>query len=254
MTGPGYRHRGVYAIGDFELSRLLRLPAGQQVVAVSTEWETASVLLLVEGEGLPEVWDGAHPPRLNQYGRIRCLTDTVNTNAAGLPPLAAHALVIGELGAVRFEDPDSVEGRRRILDRHRPRDGWTAYPGCSSCVSETDGDPDEWPCPDYLDAALGLVTGLPGQAEREGELAGAAIAEQLTAGAIMPIAEAVAILSDPATGAKLDALVLGEQAETAAAEPAGEARPLAEEPRRRTRRTPPLERDQPATAGDDQEA
>lgn len=197
------RRRGIYAIGDDDLARLLRLPAGQRVVSVSTDWQTTSVLLMVEGEGLPEQPAGAQTPYLNRWGRIRSLTDRCGSpDVSGLPPLAAHAVVMEELGAVRFEEPAALAGRRRILDRHRPHPTWKAWPGCLTCVVGPADDPDEWPCVDYLDATAGLVVGLPEQAEYERT---AAAAEQLTD---PPTAADLALLSDPAAGAALDALIL----------------------------------------------
>lgn len=249
------RRRGIYEIGDDELCRLLQLGAGQHVVSVNTSWERLSLLIMVEGPGLPECAPGNHPMVINRWGRFRPLT---LVDVAKLAPGAAHAAVLAELGAVRFEDPAALAGRRRILERHAPHPTWKAWPACSNCVGEIGGDPDEWPCEDYLDAAAGLVAGLPGQDKRDEAIAAAAHAQlleqmgdQVLEQGVMTRAEAVHALSfgDPEMGAKLDALVLGDQAEPTVHTEAGraqladaEARPGVETDRRRHRRTPPLDR------------
>lgn len=193
------RRRGIYEIGDAELARLLRLPAGQHVVSVSADWARLSLLVMVEGAGLPEVATGHHAPTLRQFRPLTPL------GVAKLSPGAAHAAVLAELGAARFEDPDALDGRARILARHAPhkqiapRLYWCAY-----CVNDDQtGQP--WPCPDYLDAAAGLVTGLPGQAEHAAATAAAGVLEDPGP----PTVADLAMLADPATGTAIDAMVLG---------------------------------------------
>ncbi|GAA0528641.1 hypothetical protein GCM10010172_06540 [Paractinoplanes ferrugineus] len=56
------KHRGIYRIDEEQLARLLKLPAGQHVTSVTTSFERLSVLIMVEGEGLPEVHPGTEPP------------------------------------------------------------------------------------------------------------------------------------------------------------------------------------------------
>jgi hypothetical protein len=233
--------RGVYEIGDDELARLLRLPPGQRVLSVSSNWARLSLLIMVEGEGLPEVFPGGDTPLLNKWGRFRTLGDSARLDVSKLSPGAAHAAVLAELGAVRFEDPDALTGRRRILERHAPytlpdvpdREG----PWCSIEGTTDGGAAGGWPCEDYLDAAAGLVCGLPGQAEYEGATAAAETAKLIIGDQVMPVDQAQAILADPATGAALDAAVLGDQGA-----PTDETRPGVETERRRHRRTPPLDR------------
>lgn len=223
MTAPEYRRRGIYEIGDDELARLLRLPAGQQIVSVSSSWPRLSLLIMVEGDGLPEVVAGGHAPLLNKWARFHPLTPL---DVSKLSPGAAHVAVLAELGAVRFEDPAALAGRARILDRHAPSSTWQAWPGCSNCVAETGAYPDEWPCADYLDAAAGLVTGLPGQADYATALAALAAGDSSLLEQPGPVTAAdLSVLADPETGRKIDAAVLGE--------PGG----------RRTRRRAPLDHD-----------
>jgi hypothetical protein len=209
---PRHRNRGIYVIGDGELARLLRLPAGQHVVAVSTSWERLAVLIMVEGEGLPVVTEGCEAPALNEWGRLRPFFPP---NVANLTPGAAHAAVLATLGAVRLEEPAALLGRARILERHGPNPNWAPWPGCSNCVTETGGDPYEWPCEDYLDAAADLVIGLPRQAEYNAAQAAYAAAAA-AAGDNCPadLAGALALLRDPDAGAILDRLVLGAQQTT----------------------------------------
>jgi hypothetical protein len=203
------RRRGIYVIGDDELARLLQLPAGQQIVSVSSDWVRNSMLVLVEGEGLPEVAAGCEAPTLNTWGQLRPL---VPLDVSRLSPGAAHAAVLAELAAVRFEDPDALAGRRRILERHARNPHWKAWTGCSNCVAEMGGDPYEWPCVDYLDAAAGLVTGLPRQAEYEAVITADLLTEGVVvARGVMPVADAIALLADPNTGRTLDAMMLGDQ-------------------------------------------
>lgn len=191
-TDPLFRKLGIYALGDDELAHHLNLPAGQRVLSVSADWACLAVLLMVEGEGLPHVPSGGDVPRLNKWGRLRPLA---RLTVSDLSPDAAHAAVLAELAGPRLEDPAVTTGRRRTLDRHQPNPTWTAWPGCNHCVNGTAGDPDDWPCEDYLDAAAGLVVGLPGQASRE-----QAITDQQTT------ADGPA----PANGPTLDCIVLGQ--------------------------------------------
>lgn len=213
-TNPPARRRGIYEIGEHELVRLLQLPPGQRLLSVSTNWARLSVTLLVEGDGLPECREGHAPMYLNTFGQFR---QGGPLDVTKLRPGAAHAAVLAELGAVRLEDPAALAGRRRILERHAPHDG---APACSSCVDYIGGDRQEWPCEDYLDAAAGLVVGLPGQAGRDHAIAAYAAAQMLIdAGAMgtMSAEEALAVLGAPGAGAILDKLVLGDQAPTAGA-------------------------------------
>jgi hypothetical protein len=212
MTAPKHRNRGVYVIGDGELARLLRLPPGQQVVAVSTSWERLAVLIMVEGDGLPAVVEGTEAPALNEWGRLRTMFPP---NVSHLAPGAAHATVMASLGTVRLEEPAALLGRARVLERHGPNPNWAPWPGCSNCVNENGGDPYEWPCEDYLDAAADLVIGLPRQAEYHAAQAAAAAAA-LAADPACPedFTEALALLGDPAAGVLLDRLVLGAQQPT----------------------------------------
>lgn len=236
------RNRGVYAISDLEVARLLNVPAGQHVVALSMDWPSSSLLILVEGEGLPEVYEGGTAPYLNQHGQLRSMADWNRCDVAGFRSADAHAAVLAELGAVRFEDPQVRAGRRRILERHAPRPEAPWQSCCSSCVSETDGSPDDWPCLDYLDAATGLVVGLIGQAHYEATLTDAAARFADNDGAPLVTEADLAMLRDPATGEALDRLVLGEQA---APDAGAEARPGVETEPRRHRRTPPATRTAP---------
>ncbi len=203
MTEPARHHRGVYAIGEDYLARLLQLPDGQQVRAMSIDWPRGCLLVMVEGPGLPSVVAGNDAPVLNEWGQLGPLAAL---DVSKLTPGAAHAAILAELAQVRLEDPAALAGRHRILDRHGPRPERSWLDRCSSCTSEIDAEPDEWPCPDYLDAAAGLVTGLPGQAEYAAAYAAVATVTQLALGGVMPAAEALAILTD-ATSA-LDAAML----------------------------------------------
>lgn len=234
----GRRRRGVYAIGDSEIARLLRLPAGQHVVSVSSDWVRLALLIMVEGAGLPEVLEGSAPYEVNRWGRFR---DVAPLDVSKLAPGAAHAAVLAELGAVRFEEPAALIGRARILTRHAPSATFTAWPACSNCVSETGGDPYEWPCEDYLDASADMVVGLPRQAEYAAALA--AIAAAAADDGPGPVTDAdLALLADPATGAAVDALVLGATGAALDAATAGPTdvplRDRIEQPRRHRRRPP----------------
>jgi hypothetical protein len=244
------RPRGIYEIADDELARLLQLPPGQHVVSLGTSWERLSVLIMVEGPGLTECVAGSHPVVMNRWGRFRPL---VPVDVSKLSPGAAHAAVLAELGAVRLEDPAALAGRRRILERHAPytlpdvpdREG----PWCSLEGTTDGGAAGGWPCEDYLDAAAGLVVGLPGQDKRDEAIAAAAYAAMLAElgdpdlpPGVITREQAVRALAggDPALVAKLDAAVLGYEDE---ADPERtEARPGVETQPRRHRRTPPLAR------------
>lgn len=94
--------------------------------------------------------------------------DTVPPDVSGLDPEAQHAAVLAEwqladdLYAGVFGDAyqgsraqQQLAGRRRILDRHRPEVDRASGPWCLHPVTAL-----RWPCPDYLDAAAGLVAGL----------------------------------------------------------------------------------------------
>lgn len=250
-TEPPRRRRGIYEIGDDQLARLLQLPPGQQVVSVSSNWRRLSLMIMAEGDGLPEVCAGGETPLLNKWARFGPLAPT---SVDGLSPAAAHAAVLAELGAVRFEDPAALAGRRRILDRHAPSGTFKAWPACSNCVGEAGGDPYEWPCEDYLDAAAGLVAGLPRQGAHEQDAARAAIAGAVTM--LSATAADLALLADPATGTAVDALVFGTTGAALDAATAGpDETPLRdriEQPRRHRRRPPggrPEETDPTAKEG-----
>jgi hypothetical protein len=49
MTG-----RGIYRIHEQDLARLLKLKPGQHVIGVGQDFASLSVLVMVEGPGLPE--------------------------------------------------------------------------------------------------------------------------------------------------------------------------------------------------------
>ena len=79
---------------------------------------------------------------------------------AALEALNAQAvllvMVYGREGSTALLE--GVWGRRRILERHAPdtEDGVTA---CTICrpATKLDGVTIPWPCPDYRDAAAGLL-------------------------------------------------------------------------------------------------
>ena len=54
--------RGIWVIDEEELTRLLQLPEGQRVVGVRDDWQRMSILVCVEGDGLPEVTPGTEAP------------------------------------------------------------------------------------------------------------------------------------------------------------------------------------------------
>lgn len=56
------RRRGIYRIDEAQLARLLNLPAGQHVTGVSASFRHLSILVMVEGDDLPEVVPGCEPP------------------------------------------------------------------------------------------------------------------------------------------------------------------------------------------------
>lgn len=258
---PTNRRRGIYVVHEDEITRLLRLPDDQHVIGVSTRWETHSILIMVEGDGLPEIPAGGQAPLLNQWSTFAPRP----LDVAQMTPGAAHAAIIALLDGVRFEDPAGVAGRRRILERHAPVER-TKHPEephfCGTCIERPDYSGEsaaDWPCVDYLDAAGDLAYGLPGQDRYLAGLAAAELATMLTDLPAPPgptqqdaVDAARALLADPATGAKLDAMVLGDPLSLATAGP--DTTPTGfitlTEPARTRRRRPPGGRpdtDQPDT-------
>lgn len=90
----------------------------------------------------------------------------------GRRPAAQHRAVIAELDRIvdgyriAFGSEEafaasrahqSIAGRRAILERHRPETDRSSGPWCAHPNTG-----ERWPCPDYRDAAAGLVGGLTG--------------------------------------------------------------------------------------------
>ena len=213
-TRPAPRRRGIYTIGVEQLARAVRLPAGQHFVSATARWETSAVLLMAEGDGLPEVADGCDPPQVNMSQLFYC---PLPASALNLPAPQLHAAVLLTLDIVHLEDAAALEGRRRIIERHAPveRSKFPDEPHfCGACIDRPDfrgASAGDWPCEDYRDAARGIL--------HEDPNAGAYLpagAEDLDSGhpyaqpggAELASADR-ALLSDPATGAALDAAVLG---------------------------------------------
>lgn len=149
------RRRGIYKLHDFELAQLMRLDPGQYVTGVHTDWPTISVLIMVEGDGLPVVDEACVAPILSEWQHQL-------TRVGQLPPAAQHVAVMLSLESVRLAEREGHEGRRAILDRHAPSiDDRTGAARCQHCCGGCQAqDPEPWPCADYLDAARGLVTEL----------------------------------------------------------------------------------------------
>lgn len=106
-------------------------------------------------------------------------------DVTGLSPEQQHATVLAALDhmidgyRLAFGgDPEfaatrahqSITGRRAILERHQPRQGRIAFldTGQTATVDtrlcrehSPTGRLGIWPCPDYINAAAGLVDGLP---------------------------------------------------------------------------------------------
>jgi hypothetical protein len=98
------------------------------------------------------------------------MTTPGRPDVTGLPPAQQHTAVLASLNALDQAVADLSEaitqdqaatalpvapGRRRIVERHAPLSDQTD-PICASPTSIGE----RWPCPDYLDAADGLVDGL----------------------------------------------------------------------------------------------
>lgn len=111
-------------------------------------------------------WPNEHPGVL-PYRRGR-------PDVTGRPPTEQHALVLAavdelagapHIGSNAARHVEGLAGRRRILERHGPgltRVANAARLGRHWCADEPHQLSDvSFPCLDYLDAAAGLVTGLP---------------------------------------------------------------------------------------------
>lgn len=154
-AGAPSRHRGVYVLGDETIARALRLPAGQHIMGIGTDFERLAILINAEGEGLPEVAEGMHAPTVG--GGWWGITPPSPHTLAALPPPQRHAAVLVAVEGTVLEDDRALQGRLRILTRHRPISSGhrSVAPGftdeCHAC------DLTDWPCLDYRDAAGGLL-------------------------------------------------------------------------------------------------
>jgi hypothetical protein len=114
-------------------------------------------------------WPNPHPgDQVYRRGR---------PDVTGLTPTAQHTAILaafteraGRPGSLDdwqvARDLEGLAGRFRILDRHQPVER-TKHPDqphfCAACIDRPDypgRTAADWPCPDYRDAASGLVTGL----------------------------------------------------------------------------------------------
>lgn len=167
------RRRGVYVLGDGTIARALRLPAGQHIMAIATDFERMAVLVQAEGEGLPEVTEGCYAPTVGGAGWG--MTPPGPHALAAMPPAERHAAVLAEVEATVLEDTPALQGRLRILIRHAPVER-TKYPEephfCSACIERPDYTGEtaaDWPCEDYRDAAGGLLE-LPADPDTTAEI------------------------------------------------------------------------------------
>lgn len=166
MSSPDHtRPRVLVFLSETDLARLLRLPGGQYVAGVRDDFPRMGMQILVEGDGLAPVPLGTTPPEINN-GRW-----WVPIDIRDKAPAEQHAAALEALDRVLLEERETVAGRSRIMNRHRPEDaGMTATaalanPGrgtrCRHCAAtmdemlvETGGA--RWPCVDFVDAAAGL--------------------------------------------------------------------------------------------------
>lgn len=58
------KNQALVMIYEEQLAKLLRLPEGQRVIAVSSDFTRSSVVLLIEGDGLDPVPEGEQRPRI----------------------------------------------------------------------------------------------------------------------------------------------------------------------------------------------
>lgn len=149
------RFRGIYPLPEEVLERFIKLPPGQRIVAFRPDPMRGTIDVLAEGAGLPPVAEACEVP----YMDSRWYSYDAPT-VANQPPDVQHATVLAALEQPRVADFFAYRGRRRILERHRPHLDLNNTARCHHDWRLYLGSTTSWPCPDYLDAADGLVTGL----------------------------------------------------------------------------------------------
>jgi hypothetical protein len=115
-----------------------------------------------------DIWLNEHPGVLPYRNGIPDVADRPSTEQHVLVLTALEErtdLLAGVLsGTFHERDLQGLAGRRRILERHAPAhtrvtpDGQRGTTSCRNGRCYATGE--LWPCPDYHDAAAGLVTGL----------------------------------------------------------------------------------------------
>jgi hypothetical protein len=169
---PAPRRRGVVAIGESDLARLVRPGPGQRIIGLRYDVLRLAVLVHLEGPGLPEVPEGGDPPLIRTSYAPPPTFDRVDVT--NLPPQQQHDTVLAQLAdALEHTAPAATlltsdisvpahatwTGADSLIRRHHPGEPWYGRLECAHCGPPADG-PVFWPCPDYVDIATGVVTGL----------------------------------------------------------------------------------------------
>ncbi|MFI7608891.1 hypothetical protein ACIBTV_27775 [Micromonospora sp. NPDC049366] len=105
-------------------------------------------------DSTPAPWHAGDPPGLRTDFVLSAGQDRRRV-ADGLSRWDAHLVA-----ALRNTASSAYRGARRIIERHAPRVYGTDWPPCCARC-----DAPDWPCPDYLDAAL-VVPNLPEEVGR----------------------------------------------------------------------------------------
>lgn len=184
---PRDRRRGIVIVPESDIERLVRLEPGQRIAGMRDDPLRQAFLVLIEGDGLPEVHEMCDPPYVHQSRWAAPplpATDLVIW-AKPFPALQVHALVLRQLRTNADLDPppgtpwaaiDAI-ARRHAPHEHRVRidDTGSVYRAgsvrkgsenahvalCHPCGDGHHNQRDaRWPCPDYLAAASCVVTGL----------------------------------------------------------------------------------------------
>lgn len=160
-AGAASRRRGIYLISDDDIVRAMRMPPGQHVLSMTTDFQRMAILVQVEGDDLEEVAVGCHAPTINGADLWHCRPTAAML--AGLPPPQRHAAILAAVEATVLEDAAALQGRLRILRRHEPVER-TKFPEephfCAACIERphyAGESAADWPCADYADAAGDLI-------------------------------------------------------------------------------------------------
>lgn len=169
------RRRAIALIPESDLINLVDTAGGRRrIVGLRMDPMRSAAEVLLEGDDLAEVVEGAEPPRLLDL-RYRAPQLVERVDVEGWPPERVHALVretllelmehAGHIGHAAGVLPDlSVNahaawiGAHQTATRHAPAP-MGAHIWCSSPECQHSEAP-YWPCPNYVSASLGVVVGL----------------------------------------------------------------------------------------------